>query len=531
MKKPDRDRAIPFAYLLLLALLLWGGEYLLRAPWEPDEARFTLVAREMREGGHWFVPHRQGEFYTHKPPLMFWLINAGVAAGLPEHVASRFPSFIGALMALWAITRLAARWVSTRASWWTALLLPSSFLFWNKGGFGQIDMLLCGLELMGLWFLFSGAARSRSAASFVAAYVFLGLAVLAKGPVGLIIPMAVFAASSAAAGEGARLRGGHWLWGPLLALSLPGLWLLAAWWSGAPRAFFDELLFSQNVGRVTGEFGGHRRPWFYFLQYFPLDFMPWTLALPMAVAALRRSPEDARTLRRLAAWIGVVIFLFSLSASKRNLYILLVYPAAAMLVAAGIERRGALSVKWLSNTRRALAAFFILLVAALIAGAAHPRVGLPWWSVAPSAAALIAGLVVAMRPPADSRGWPAALAVSLLAAYSGIGTLIYPQMNDEKTPVAIVAVANRALLPDDYLVIYQWNGEIISLFANRPGRIAEDDDELKQLLAAQPRNLVVSYARHLPHLLEILGPDVEHGAFSSGEKSLVWIEPGERHPK
>jgi len=79
------DRTIPFFLLFLLALFLWGGEYARRDLWAPDEARFALVAREMREGGHWLVPFRQGEFYAHKPPLMFWLINAGVAAGIAMH--------------------------------------------------------------------------------------------------------------------------------------------------------------------------------------------------------------------------------------------------------------------------------------------------------------------------------------------------------------------------------------------------------------------------------------------------------------
>jgi len=67
--------APPVWLLILLALALWGGEFVRRGLWEPDEARYAYVAREMHGGGHWFVPHINGKPYPDKPPLMFWLIN------------------------------------------------------------------------------------------------------------------------------------------------------------------------------------------------------------------------------------------------------------------------------------------------------------------------------------------------------------------------------------------------------------------------------------------------------------------------
>ena len=64
-----------FWQLLLLAALLWGGEYLRRDCWEPDEARVAYVSREMAQDGHWLVLHRHGEYYAHKPPLLYWQIG------------------------------------------------------------------------------------------------------------------------------------------------------------------------------------------------------------------------------------------------------------------------------------------------------------------------------------------------------------------------------------------------------------------------------------------------------------------------
>ncbi len=106
-------------HLVLLAALLWGGEYLRRDLWEPDEARYAYVAREMAQDGHWLVPHRSGEYYAHKPPLLFWLINlASRATGLPiGRIPVRLPGFFAGVLALWSTARLAERWAGTKAAW------------------------------------------------------------------------------------------------------------------------------------------------------------------------------------------------------------------------------------------------------------------------------------------------------------------------------------------------------------------------------------------------------------------------------
>ncbi len=83
-----------FAVLFAAALLYWGTEYFSRELWAPDEARFAYVSQEMREGGHWLVPHRNGEYYAHKPPLMFWMINGAatvLAAGRSIRSRGVFP--------------------------------------------------------------------------------------------------------------------------------------------------------------------------------------------------------------------------------------------------------------------------------------------------------------------------------------------------------------------------------------------------------------------------------------------------------
>lgn len=524
----NRSTNVPWYLIVLLGAVLWGGEYSRRDLWAPDEARYALVSQEMREG-NWLVPFRQGEFYSHKPPLIFWLTNVFslLTGGEIGRLAPRLPSFLGAMLTIWVATRLAARWFSMRVAWMTFVLVPSTYLIWNKGGFGQIDMLLCGLEMAALYLLFS-ANGTRAPGRLAGAYMMMGLAVLAKGPVGLVVPLGVYAASTWAAGEKFARPSWHWLWGPFLALAFPGLWLLAAYLQGAPDGFFPELLFKQNVGRLAGEFGGHNKPFFYFLLYFPLDFLPWTFALPLSWMVLKRFPDYTSGRRRLLAWVVFVVLFFSLSASKRNLYILLVYPAAAMLVAAATDAWMCAPESWLRRTFLAMCGLVTLLAAGLVVGSIVPQIPFQSLAMLPGGLLMGAGAWWSFRcykRALSNPGWLVVLALTWMAGFSAIGALVYPALNDLKTPDEIVEVAQAHLAPGDRLILFRQQGEIYSLYARRKGLMAFSAEELTAFIATAPQtnHMIITLERDVPDLQALLSEHQEIHRFTSGSKELVWI--------
>lgn len=430
-------------------------------------------------------------------------------------------------MTLWAASRLATRWFSPQTGWWTVLILASSYLFWNKGGFGQIDALLCGLEMMALYFLFT-ANDQASTPRLVAAYVFMGLGVLAKGPVGFIVPLGVYLTAVHTSGEWRKLSHRHLLWGPVITLMFPGLWLLLIWLQGAPDGFFHELLFKQNVGRAVGEFGGHIKPFYYFLQYFPLDFLPWTILLPVSYLALSRIPEQDMHRRRLMAWIIFVILFFSLSASKRNLYILLAYPGAAILVSAGIEYWRLVSRSWRQVSFYGLWGIFIVLGICMLVGS---FVRLPIMNtrmLMPGGLAMMVGVITAWicwRRFSNHKGWLAAFSVSMLLAFTSIGALVYPELNDMKTPDELVDTARKVLAPDDRMILYKQNGEIYSLYSGRLGFIALTHEDFIQRLISetQTNHLIVAYERDLPAIFRVIDGGYPVTRFEMGNKKLAWI--------
>lgn len=536
-----------FALLLLAGLLYWGGEHTRRALWEPDEARFAYVSREMARDGRWLVPHRHGEFYAHKPPMMFWLINAASAAtgtGV-NSVTARLPSLFGATCALWSVVMLLRGWGRHDLALPAALACASTFLFWKQGGWGQIDMLLLGWVMLALLGLFA-QDRNRSRAKACGAYAAMGLAILTKGPVGFLVPLGAYLTAKLAAGERGDLRRGHWIWGPLVTLAFPGLWLALVGLNDPPPGYLRELLWDQSVERAQGGLG-HGQPWHYFLPYLALDGLPWILVAPFAWRALGESEQDRRLRRRLAGWMLFILVFFSAIASKRNLYILAIYPALAILVAAGWR---ALVAAPGAGPRRVLALLHLLPpllgVAALAAGLAAP------WIPAPvelhlggmvAGGALVAAAGVWFRPrPATGVGLGGLhrLAALWLATFAAAGALFLPCFNAHKTPGELKDLASGHLARGEPLLLYQINGEIQALVADAPGRRVKDGADLAARMDAQPHGFIVAEMRRRPKpgawgphpdpnpLPAALRPRLRMGEFRMGSKTMVWAEWGDR---
>lgn len=536
-----------FVILFAASLLYWGGEYLARELWAPDEARFAYVSQEMRDEGQWLVPHRNGEYYAHKPPLMFWMINGAatlLAGGEINAFTTRVPSLLGAVAALWSVVMLMRLWGRGRDDAAAALLCAATYLFAKEGGWGQIDMLLCGLEMLALLALFSQDGRP-SAAKALAAYLCMGLAILAKGPVGFLVPLLAYLTAKLAAREKTDLRRWHWTWGPLVALALPGLWLLLVSQNQPPAGYLDELLFSQNIDRAQGEYG-HREPFYYFLTYFPLDGLPWVALLPFAWSALGSSEEDRVLRRRLAGWMILVVVFFSLSPGKRNLYILLAYPALALLVASGW--RNFHKGRALEEVQKALLRIpLILLLILLVLFLASP--GLPWLAgrIAASSVSwkedalenlklaatfpfllavpgLVASLVLLLvvrrftRARADE---PWRLGLTWAVLFATIGGVILPVLNDHKTPKELVPLVNEFVPGGARLYFYRLNGENLALYTGTRGKTLRSHEELGATLAEVTAGLIVFEDRFWNELPPELAARLSPHPFRLGGKQLV----------
>ncbi len=528
MRIRDAMQTVPrFWQIAILALALWGGEYLRRDLWNPDEARVGYVSREMAQDGNWLVLRRHGEYYAHKPPLLYWLINlSSVATGLPVgRLTVRLPGFFAGLLVLWATARLAERWAGAKTAWPAVLTLCTTYLFWHEIGFGRPDGLLLGWTTGALAMLFWNDNKPTFWRPALA-WAFMGLGMLTKGPVGLIIPVGAYVAARLAAGEGTLLRKWHWIWGPSLALAFPAAWLGLAWWTGAPDDYLKELIVGQNLERATGRFG-HVRPFYYYLPHMAVDWMPWTLCIPAAVLLLLRNKERRPLLRRLGGWIGFIVLFFTLLTTKRNVYVLAAAPAFAILIGAVWHD---LDVSRLRSARFARAAFILLLLVLGIGSVVTsfwpglPIAGWAFWPVALIALAGGAALWREVRSVNPPTFFLLAALIWLMGEWA-VGVFVYPAINPVKTPVALAEAVQEHLPVDRPLLLYNMRDEILPYHSNRRGEQVRTPEELFAAMRREQRGFVVFRKRVFDAWPTTTWPLVgETREFRSGSNHYVWLE-------
>jgi hypothetical protein len=322
--------------LLLLGLVLFLPGIGARDLWNPDEPRYAVVAREMRESGDWVVPHVNGRLYSEKPPLHFWAIAAAsYLTGDVTEVSTRLPAAFAATLTIFLLWGIGRRLFDREVAWGAVLVFATSSKILWQGRVGQIDMTLVALVTLAMYFFVRGWVEERDG-FFRLFFVAAGLATLAKGPVGLLPPLLAIVVWALASGERTLLRRmriptGLGIWA-LVVLA----WLVPAILS-AGREYLEIIVLKQNVTRFADPWH-HFQPWYYYLTVVPADFFPWSLFLPGSIWVLsRRSTGDERRGYQWAlAWMLVTLVFFSLSPAKRTVYILTMYPAMALLVAAGL---------------------------------------------------------------------------------------------------------------------------------------------------------------------------------------------------
>ncbi len=323
------------AGLSLVFFYLGLGSYDLSAP---DEPRYALVAREMLTDAHWLVLHRNQIPYPDKPPLFFWAIAglSAAAGGTVTPWTARLPSALAAtvillLMWQWSQDANRSRWLPVV----TVLVLMSCVKFFFQARMVQIDMLLT-LFTTGALIIGFKALSGKPYSPFWLG-ICLGAAILAKGPVGLLIPIGSMCFFALLTGRETwkkmPLKG--FLWG----LLLPLVWLLALLVDVSLHdqwAYLNNLLFKQTVTRYFNAWV-HHRPFYYFLVTFQHDFLPWTPFLWLVIPFSKKKWAGSSQQQKYA-WAVIVFTLvfFSLSKGKRGLYILPVFPFAAYLTATRI---------------------------------------------------------------------------------------------------------------------------------------------------------------------------------------------------
>ncbi|MCW5937744.1 MAG: glycosyltransferase family 39 protein [Fimbriimonadaceae bacterium] len=299
-----------------------------------DEGFYAAVVADMIRRGDWITPTLNGSPWFEKPILAYWLAIPSIQV-FGEWVGPRLPSALCTLATALVLSRFVRRHGGADGpflSLFVPLVYCGSLLVVAIGRLMMTDapLVLC-LTLAGTTFFDSlhGDRRLRLASA-----VFVGLGVLAKGPVAAVLFLGLVAMLYARLPERRPEFRGYWALGVGLCLGVLATWYVPCYMANG-QTFVQKFLIEQNVGRFTGGDKAHAVPWWSHPVYYPLIVVLAALPYwPRVAGQLFRRGERAHS--GLWEWaLGTVLVplvFFTLSGTKLPHYILPAMPGVAVLV-------------------------------------------------------------------------------------------------------------------------------------------------------------------------------------------------------
>lgn len=311
-----------------------------------DSGLYAAITRQMVESGNWFNLQINGEAYDQKPHLLFWLAGLGVKCfGNTNFAFKLFPAIYGGFT-FYFVYRLGTFLYSKKTGKVAALVLASSqisFLYFLDI---HTDTILQTGVVLAIWQLLVYLQKNRII-NFVFGFAGVGLAMLAKGPVGGIIPFFTVLVYLIVSKNYRQLFSLKWLFGvgiSLLIISPTLIHLYKSFGFEGIKFFF----ITNNFGRISGEYAGSSIDPFYYLYNFVWAFLPFSfLAVVSVVSELKTwKMSELKNASEIALIGSVLVFLVILSVAKGKgpNYFLPVFSVFALFSAKEIQKISAATI-------------------------------------------------------------------------------------------------------------------------------------------------------------------------------------------
>lgn len=312
------------------------------------EARNALIAREMLENGLGLIPNVLGRPYPDYPPLYFWLETIfSIPLGHVTPLSATLPSAISAV-GLVALAFFIGRRISPVTGRLSALILATTPSFQLKASIACIDMLLAFTVAAAIFSLYlrDQDRRSKKKALYaVVAAIFMALAFLTKGPIGIVLP--------AVSWGGYLLWERRWKEAATFALFIFAVGIIcvaiesALVYHAGGMHLINEVVRKQVAGRIGTQ---SNKPFFYYIICLLKIGSVWWLLIIVSSFRLRKTPlENQRrslprqlvsmhtVIRLMLTWSVGTLAVFTIASSKHARYLLPAYTAIAVIIAASVE--------------------------------------------------------------------------------------------------------------------------------------------------------------------------------------------------
>ena len=367
-------RSLRLAAYAILAAILYLPALGRAALWEPDEGRYAEIAREMVVSGDYVTPRDNFELYFEKPPLVYWAEAVAIKIFGVNEFAVRLPAALFSISQVVIAAALAEAMLGATAGFLAALALALSPLFFSLARFATLDPALA-FFLTAALAAFYAASRCDSFALrsarrwMLTSSAMLALGTLAKGPVALLLGVAIAFIWLASERRLAEIRGM-----PLVLCALIYSAIVAPWFvlmELRNPGFLNFFFIHEHLQRYVSSKEHGWGPWF-FIPIVIGGTWPWIFFASLGWSSMRRgdgsessgAPAERTSSagrRRsaasfLAIWFAVIFIFFSIPRSKLGTYILPALPPLAIFAGYGLSRLSSLA----ANSRRRLLAGFAI---------------------------------------------------------------------------------------------------------------------------------------------------------------------------
>ena len=421
----------------------------------PDESRYAEVSRGMLERGDWVTPELRREPWLHKPPLFYWFAAASMWVLGETEAAARIPSAVAALGTCLSIGFLGARLFGSASGIRSAVVLASSLGMVLYGRAAIMDSLLTFTLTLGLGaYLFYATVRPLQIWLAVA-YAAFGASVLAKGPVGIVLPLLIIVLFEFVSHRRVLPSARSLLISTASFLAVVAPWHVAIF-NAQGWEYVESFLFQHNLDRFLTTIHRHHGPFYYYLPILVVALLPWTAFIPGAVSSAFRNRDPRRLF--LFLWIGIPLVFFSLAGSKLPGYILPILPPLSLLVGTfwtDESRTGEPEARWVTGPLAVQVGLSIVLGAAAVYGFGSrlPAIVEGGWVLGSLVIVLSVAtyLLGRRRPRVAFRGLVASSVVLTLV----LVLYVAPLMEPYKSLKTLASIGFAELAPDEQVICYK----------------------------------------------------------------------------
>ncbi len=322
-------------FLILFCILLYGYNMGGVGLSDPDEVFYAQTAKEMFNAQSFVTPLIFGKPQFEKPPMFYWLIGLSsvLFRGLSEFSVRFVPALFG-LLGVLAIYFLGRSMFNSRTAIYASLILSTNFLYLGLSRCALTDIVFTVFILLSLLFFYRGYQNTqRRKINLCLFFLFSALAVLTKGPLGVLIPIFTIVPFLAFSKDLKFLKEIPWFWGGLFFVLVAIPWYALA--ALKHKEFLQSFFYYENIQRFFIAEHRSANRWYFYPFVLLGSTFPWSILFPLIFAAKENLFKKERLF--LKCWFWVPLIFFTAAQSKLSSYILPIYPALSLILARSIN--------------------------------------------------------------------------------------------------------------------------------------------------------------------------------------------------